>query len=79
MEERAKSKTTSQGHVRAIILVCREIQKTEEELAMSFTSLYSAFEEAAMNETAMADAGYDDDWVPNSLKLLLKISFRHSR
>ena len=37
-----------------------KLQKTEEELAMSFTSLYSAFEEAAMNETAMADAGYDD-------------------
>ena len=54
-----------------------KLQKTEEELAMSRTSLYSAFEEAAMNENAMADAECDDDWVL-VLKSLLKISFRLS-
>ena len=49
-----------------------KLQKTEEELAMSFTSLYSAFEEAAMNETAMADAGYDDDWVPQFIEIAVE-------
>ena len=49
-----------------------KLQKTEEELTMSFTSLYSAFEEAAMNETAMADAGYDDDWVPQFIEIAVE-------
>lgn len=49
-----------------------QLKKTEEELAMSFTSLYSAFEEAAMNETAMSDAGYDDDWVPQFIEIAVE-------
>ena len=41
-----------------------------EDLISAFGTLYASFEEAAMNESAIIDAGFEGDWIKNSLKLL---------
>ena len=43
-----------------------------EELIASFGTLYGAFEEAATSETAMADSGFDDPWVPAFIQCALE-------
>ncbi len=49
-----------------------ETETTKDELTGSFGTLYGAFEEAAANETAMADSGFDDPWVPAFIQSALE-------
>jgi translation initiation factor 2 subunit 1 len=49
-----------------------ETTTTKQELSESFGSLYGAFEEAATNETAMSESGFDDPWVPAFIQTALE-------
>ena len=40
-----------------------EIKQTGEEMIDAFGSMYGAFEEAAMNENSLAEAGFEGDWI----------------
>ena len=43
-----------------------------EDLVSSFGTLYSAFEEAAMNETAIIDAGFEGDWITEFIEIAIE-------
>jgi len=43
-----------------------------EELIESFGSLYSSFEEAATNETALADAGFEGAWIEEFIEIAVE-------
>ena len=50
-----------------------EIGSSGEELSNAFGGLYSAFEEAAMNEGSLADAGFEGDWIKDFTELFLAL------
>ena len=43
-----------------------------EDLVSSFGTLYTAFEEAAMNETAIIDAGFEGDWITEFIEIAIE-------
>ena len=43
-----------------------------EDLVSSFGTLYTAFEEAAMNETAIFDAGFEGDWITEFIEIAIE-------
>ena len=43
-----------------------------EDLVSSFGTLYTAFEEAAMNETAIIDAGFEGDWITEFIGIAIE-------
>ena len=43
-----------------------------EDLVSSFGTLYAAFEEAAMNETAIIDAGFEGDWITEFIEIAIE-------
>ena len=43
-----------------------------EDLVSSFGTLYTAFEEAAMNETAIIDAGFEGDWINEFIEIAIE-------
>ena len=43
-----------------------------EDLVSSFGTLYTAFEEAAMNETAIIDAGFEGDWITDFIEIAIE-------
>ncbi len=43
-----------------------------EDLVSSFGTLYTAFEEAAMNETAIIDAGFEGDWITEFIEISIE-------
>jgi len=49
-----------------------QTETTKVELTDSFGTLYGAFEEAATNETAMSESGFDDPWVPAFIQSALE-------
>ena len=49
-----------------------EIGSSGEELSNAFGGLYSAFEEAAMNEGSLADAGFEGDWIKDFTELAIE-------
>jgi translation initiation factor 2 subunit 1 len=49
-----------------------EIKSSGEELADAFGGLYTAFEEAAMNEGALTDAGFEGDWLKEFIEMAIE-------
>ena len=49
-----------------------EISSSGEELSDAFGGLYSAFEEAAMNEGALQDAGFEGDWLQPFIEIAVE-------
>ena len=43
-----------------------------EDLVSSFGTLYTAFEEAALNETAIIDAGFEGDWITEFIEIAIE-------
>ena len=43
-----------------------------EELTLTYGSLYASFEEAAMNEASLADAGFEGEWVKEFIKIAIE-------
>ena len=43
-----------------------------EDLVSSFGTLYTAFEEAAMNQTAIIDAGFEGDWITEFIEIAIE-------
>ena len=43
-----------------------------EELTLAYGSLYSAFEEAAMNEASLADAGFEGKWIKEFVEIAIE-------
>ena len=43
-----------------------------EDLVSSFGTLYTAFEEAAMNENAIIDAGFEGDWITEFIEIAIE-------
>jgi len=48
------------------------IAETTAELTDAFGSLYSAFEESAINEKAMSEAGFEGDWIEEFIKIAIE-------
>ncbi len=49
-----------------------ERESLGEDLVSSFGTLYTAFEEAAMNETAIIDAGFEGDWITEFIEIAIE-------
>lgn len=49
-----------------------EIKSSAEELTDAFGGLYTAFEEAAMNEGALIDAGFEGDWLKEFIEMAIE-------
>jgi len=49
-----------------------EITSSGEELSDAFGGLYSAFEEAAMNEGSLIDAGFEGDWIKQFTEIAIE-------
>ena len=49
-----------------------ERDSLSEDLVSSFGTLYTAFEEAAMNETAIIDAGFEGDWITEFIEIAIE-------
>ena len=43
-----------------------------EELTLTYGSLYASFEEAAMNEASLADAGFEGEWVKEFIEIAIE-------
>ncbi|MBQ60053.1 MAG: translation initiation factor IF-2 subunit alpha [Euryarchaeota archaeon] len=43
-----------------------------EELTLAYGSLYSSFEEAAMNEASLADAGFEGKWIKEFVEIAIE-------
>ena len=49
-----------------------ERDSLSEDLVSSFGTLYTAFEEAAMNENAIIDAGFEGDWITEFIEIAIE-------
>jgi translation initiation factor 2 subunit 1 len=49
-----------------------QLAEVTSELSEAFESLYSAFEEAAMQEGALSNAGFDEPWVSDFIELAVE-------
>ncbi len=43
-----------------------------EDLTLSYGSLYASFEEAAMNEASLADAGFEGEWIKEFVEIAIE-------
>lgn len=50
----------------------QDIDETAEELTGAFATLYGAFEEAAMKEGALIDAGFEGDWIKEFIEVAIE-------
>ena len=49
-----------------------EKESIGEDLVVTFGTLYAAFEEAAMNETAIIDAGFEGEWISEFIEIAIE-------
>ena len=49
-----------------------ERDSTGEDLISAFGTLYSSFEEAAMNESSIIDAGFEGDWISEFIEIAIE-------
>ena len=49
-----------------------EVSETAEELIDAFGTLYTAFEEAAMSEGSIVDAGFEGDWIEPFIEIAVE-------
>ncbi len=49
-----------------------ERESLGEELAATFGTLYTAFEEAAMNESSIVDAGFEGEWIAEFIEIAIE-------
>ena len=50
----------------------RKRESLGEDLAATFGTLYSAFEEAAMNESSIVDAGFEGEWIAEFIEIAIE-------
>ena len=48
------------------------IRDRSEDLVSAFGTLYASFEEAAMNETSIVDAGFDGEWIKEFTEIAIE-------
>ncbi len=48
------------------------VRETSTELIEAFGTLYSAFEESAINEGAMTEAGFEGDWIKDFIEIAIE-------
>ena len=49
-----------------------EKQEISEDLSSTFGTLYASFEEAAMNETSLTDAGFEGQWISEFIEIAVE-------
>ena len=49
-----------------------ERDENGEELTLTYGSLYASFEEAAMNEASLADAGFEGEWIKEFVEIAIE-------
>ena len=49
-------------------------ESMSEDLVSAFGTLYASFEEAAMNETSIVDAGFDGEWIKEFTEIAIEKS-----
>ena len=49
-----------------------DVESSKQELIDAYGGLYTAFEEAAMNEGSLVDAGFEGDWLKTFIEMAVE-------